>query len=124
MNNFKLWWKRRLFIIRFNFDLSNGTLTKVNEEHRGIGKTTYLVKQCKKYKLGLIVGSQEQKKHIMSTLNFKHVYTMADVKRYPHIKGHEFLVDETVGLKFLNEYYLHTHPKVHVIGGIIYFPKH
>lgn len=114
----KVWVKRRLFILRFNFDLSDGVLTNVKAEDRGIGKTTYLVKQCKKYNLGLIVGSQHEKKRIIEDFKFKHVYTMTEVKRYPHTNIHEFLVDETVNYKFLHDYYLNTHPKIKVIGGV------
>lgn len=109
---------RRLFIVRFNFDLSKGVITYVEAKHRGIGKTTYLVKQCMKYELGLIVGSQHEKKYIKETFNFHDVFTMEEVKRYPHTNLHEFLVDETVNYKFLVTYYLHTHPKIKIVGGV------
>lgn len=120
MNNLHTYWKRLKLKIKFNFALSEGELVFVNGRHRGLGKTTYLVKQCKKYDLGLIVGSRAEKLRIITDFDFKHVYTMEEVKRYPHSNIHEFLVDETVSLGFLNKYYLHTHPKINVVGGFAY----
>lgn len=109
--------------VKFNFALSSGEVTYVTPRHRRLGKTTYLVKQCKKYNLGLIVGSKSEKNRIIHDFNFINVYTMEEVKRYPHTKIRDFLVDDTVGLGFLNKYYLHTHLKIRVVGGFIYRPN-
>ena len=124
MNNLKLKWERFKLAVKFNFALSDEEVVYVDDKHKGLGKTTYLVKQCKKYNLGLVVGSQLEKQRIIQEFNFRNVYTMEEVKRYPHSTVHEFLVDDTVGLGFLNKYYLHTHPKIRVIGGFVYLPSH
>ena len=116
----KFLWKRRLFIIRFNFDLSDGLITLVSNKDRQIGKTTYLVKQCFNYDLGLIVGSAFEKRTLKEKYPELRVYTTEDIRRFPVTKNKEFLVDETVDLRFLNEYYLKKRSKIQIVGGILF----
>ena len=50
----------------FKYQLSKGKLIKVGEKHRGIGKTTMLIKRAIKHDMTILVGSQRHIDYIKS----------------------------------------------------------
>lgn len=52
--------KRFFTRLWFKYQLSRGKLVKVNDTHRGIGKTTMLIERSLKFNMPILVGNQEQ----------------------------------------------------------------
>lgn len=74
--------KKLLTRLWFKFQLSQGKLIKVNDSHRGIGKTTMLVKRSVKHSIPILVGNQQDIDYIKSinsdveVIGFAPLYTL------------------------------------------------
>lgn len=88
----------------FKFLLSRNGLIKVDDRHRGIGKTYMMIEKAIKYDIPILAGNQMQVDEIKRNANVVEVYGFS--KNYTiSIKGRDFpngvLIDESVNPEML-----------------------
>jgi hypothetical protein len=102
MNYYNSFWYRFTLPIKrlwFRFLLSQDKLIKVDERHRGIGKTYMMIEKAIKHDIPIIAGNQRQIDTIKRTANVVEIYGFA--KNFTKtVEGMRFpngiLIDESV----------------------------
>jgi hypothetical protein len=115
------WYRFTLPIKRtwFKFLLSQDKLIKVDERHRGVGKTYMMIEKAIKYDIPILAGTQRHVDLIKRSANVVDVYGFA--KNFTiHIKGKTFpngvLIDESVDPEMLAELRANN---IRIRGGFI-----
>jgi hypothetical protein len=92
--------------IWFKFLLSQNQLIKVDDRHRGIGKTYMMIERAMKYDIPIIAGSQQQMNLIKRMGNVVEVYGFAP-NFTKGVLGNKFpngvLIDESVKPELIPE---------------------
>ena len=106
--------------------LKQGKLVLVNDEHRGIGKTTILIRYSGNYSgdraIPIIVGCESSKKYVLNLAteqkfeNSVKVYTMDETRHTYFPNG--VLIDDSVSLNQLSRYLIDSHCIIR--GGFAY----
>jgi hypothetical protein len=90
----------------FRFLLSNSKLIKVDDRHRGVGKTYMMIERAIKYDIPIIAGSQQQMDLIKRMANTVDVYGFAP-NFTRGVLGKQFpngvLIDESVKPEMIPE---------------------
>jgi len=101
------WYKFTLPIKRkwFKFLLSRNKLIKVDERHRGVGKTYMMIEKAIKHNIPIIAGNQQAINHIKRNANAVEVYGLAE-NFTVHVRDKKFpngvLIDESVDPKMIS----------------------
>jgi hypothetical protein len=113
----------KIFFIRLwlKFQLNRDKIIKVDERHRGIGKTTMLVKRAEKEGLAIVVGNQPSHSYIRNMSSKVAILRLAPNFTF-EIKGNNgnypngVLIDDSVDAMMIAE--LHNNNFV-IRGGFI-----
>ena len=121
-NSFWYRFTRPIKRLWFKFLLSRDKLIKVDERHRGIGKTYMLIERAIKYDIPIIAGNQAEIDYIKRYGNPVSVYGLAPNFTI-HMQGHKFpngvLIDDSV-LPEMVEWLMENKPEIRIRGGFIY----
>lgn len=102
MNKIKLFFTR----LYFKHQLKKGELIKVDNRHRGVGKTTMMVDHAIKHDLAIVVGSQESAnviKHLnqdIKVIRLAEKFTI-EIKGTSTMFPNGVLIDESVEPKLI-----------------------
>lgn len=111
----------KTFIIRqwFKYRLKKGDLIKVDERHRGIGKTTMMVVWARDNDYGIIVGNQIQAYIVKKMCRGIRVYRYAENFTF-ELRGvkDSVLIDESVKPSLI-ESIEKVEPRIKIRGGFI-----
>jgi hypothetical protein len=122
MNYYNSFWYRFTLPIKrlwFKFLLSQNKLIKVDDRHRGVGKTYMMIEKAIKHDIPILAGSQKHVDLIKRSANVVEVYGLA--KNFTiHIRGKQFpngvLIDESVDPEMIEFVKANN---IHIRGGFI-----
>ncbi|PGO60761.1 hypothetical protein [Priestia megaterium] len=110
--------KKYLTRLWFKFLLSRKKLIKVDDRHRGVGKTTMMISTAQKGGHSIVVGKQSAYDLIKEISKDVNVFRLAENYTF-ELKGKEgtILIDESLSPKMVS--YLEMLPEWEIVGGFI-----
>lgn len=112
--------KLKTFFYRklFQFRLNRGDLIKVDDRHRGVGKTTMMIKLAMDNGHGIVVGNQLAHDQIKSMCHYVKVFRLAPnyTIEMRGLAG-SVLIDESLSLEMVE--FLQAEPQWEIRGGFI-----